>query len=353
MGRGDRHRSGEGWPPEAPGEGPRRPDDVRPQRSPGAEVGAVAAAEDGARNIDRRRRHRPGARRLRAESRAGARYLPRGCRVVASSRRDGDRAGALGSDRDRPAGVPRQDLDAASSAAAGEERGRAAYRHQVGIRAEGRPAAGDRGTGERYPRCGRKPAGAARRHRLGQDLHHGQGHRGDAAPGADPRAEQDARRAALRRVQVVLSGQRGGVFRLVLRLLPAGGLRAPDGYLHREGILHQRADRPHAPLGDAGAPGARRRHHRRLGFLHLRYRFGRDLHGDDLRAGGRRGARHAADHGRSDRAAVPALRHELHSRHVPGARRYAGAVSRPIWKTAHGASRSSATSSSRSTNSTR
>ena len=43
--------------------------------------------------------------------------------------------------------------------------------------------------------------GAARRHRLGQDLHHGQGDRGDAAPGADPGAEQDAGRPALRRVQ--------------------------------------------------------------------------------------------------------------------------------------------------------
>ena len=52
-------------------------------------------------------------------------------------------------------------------------------------------------------RAGARP-GAARRHRLGQDLHDGQGDRGDAAPGADPRAEQDARGAALRRVQVVL-----------------------------------------------------------------------------------------------------------------------------------------------------
>ena len=130
----------------------------------------------------------------------------------------------------------------------------------------------------------RPHAGAARRHRLRQDLHHGEGDRGDAAPGAHPRAEQDAGRAALRRVQVVLPRQRGRVFRLVLRLLPAGSLRPAHRHLYREGILDQRADRPHAPFGDARAARARRRHHRRLGVLHLRHRLGRDLFGDDLHA---------------------------------------------------------------------
>ncbi len=56
-----------------------------------------------------------------------------------------------------------------------------------------------------------------------------------------------------------------------------------DTYIEKES-LDQRADRPHAPLGDARAAGARRRHHRRLGVLHLRHRLGRDLYGDDLRA---------------------------------------------------------------------
>jgi excinuclease ABC subunit B len=37
-----------------------------------------------------------------------------------------------------------------------------------------------------------------------------------------------------------------------------------DTYIEKES--HQRADRPHAPLGDARAAGARRRHHRRLGL---------------------------------------------------------------------------------------
>ena len=130
----------------------------------------------------------------------------------------------------------------------------------------------------------RPHAGAARRHRLRQDLHHGQGDRGDAAPGADPGAEQDAGRAALRRVQDLLPRQRGRVFRLLLRLLPAGSLRPAHRHLYREGILDQRADRPHAPLGDALAARARRRHHRRLGVVHLRHRLGRDLFGDDLHA---------------------------------------------------------------------
>ena len=106
-----------------------------------------------------------------------------------------------------------RDLDAAPPAAAGEIRRRPAARHQVRLRAEGRPAAGDQGTG-RGREAPRPQPGAARRHRLGQDLHHGEGDRGDAAPGADPRAQQDAGGAALRRVQELLSRQRGRVFRL-------------------------------------------------------------------------------------------------------------------------------------------
>ena len=51
----------------------------------------------------------------------------------------------------------------------------------------------------------------------------------------------------------VLPRQRGGVFRLLLRLLPAGSLRPAHRHLYREGFLDQRADRPHAPLGDARA----------------------------------------------------------------------------------------------------
>ena len=101
-------------------------------------------------------------------------------------------------------------------------------------------------------------------------------------PAHHPGAEQDARGAALRRVQELLPRQRGRVFRLLLRLLPAGSLHPAHRHLHREGFLDQRADRPHAPFGDARAARTRRRHHRRLGVVHLRHRLGRDLFGDDL-----------------------------------------------------------------------
>ena len=126
-------------------------------------------------------------------------------------------------------------LDAAPAAAPGEIRRRRALRDQIRIRAEGRPADRDQGTGRRH-RAQRPHPGAARRHRLRQDLHHGQGDRGDAAPGDHPGAEQDAGGAALWRVQELLPRQRRRVFRLLLRLLPARGLCAADRHLYREGL---------------------------------------------------------------------------------------------------------------------
>ena len=225
---------------------------------------------------------------------------------------------------------PAQGVDAAPPAAPGEIRRRAEIRHQVRVRAQGRPAAGDQGSGRRH-QAPRPHASSAGRHRLRQDLHHGQGDRADAAPGADSRAEQDAGGAALRRVQVVLPRQRGRIFRLLLRLLPAGGLRPAHRHLHREGILDQRADRPHAPLGDARAAGARRRHHRRLGVLHLRHRLGGNLLRHDLHAEAGRHHLAAPAAGRSGRAAIQAHagrflprlvpRARRHRRHLPGALR--------------------------------
>ncbi len=73
------------------------------------------------------------------------------------------------------------------------------------------------------------------------------------APGDHPRAEQDAGRAALWRVQELLPRQRRRIFRQLLRPLPAGSLRPAHRHLYRERLVHQRADRPHAPLGDARA----------------------------------------------------------------------------------------------------
>ena len=198
--------------------------------------------------------------------------------------------------------------------------GGSAARNQERDGAEGRPADRDQGTGRRRQPA-RAHAGAARRHRLRQDLHDGEGDRGDAAPCPGARAEQDARRAALRRVQELLPRQRGRVFRLLLRLLPAGSLYPAHRHLYREGFLDQRADRPHAPLCDARAAGARRRHHRRVGVLHLRYRLGRDLFGDDLLAEEGRQDRAAPADRRSGRAAIQAHAGFL-ARHLPGARRH-------------------------------
>ncbi len=46
----------------------------------------------------------------------------------------------------------------------------------------------------------------------------------------------------------LLPRKRGGVFRLLLRLLPAGSLYPAHRHLYREGFLRKRTDRPHAPL---------------------------------------------------------------------------------------------------------
>ena len=68
---------------------------------------------------------------------------------------------------------------------------------------------------------------------------------------------------------------------------PEAYIPRTDTYIEKDSS-DQRADRPHAPLGDAGDPGTRRRHHRRLGVLHLRHRRGGDLfgHGDRPRRAG-------------------------------------------------------------------
>ena len=180
-----------------------------------------------------------------------------------------------------------------------------------------------------------------------------QGDRADQPSGAGARAQQDAGGAALWRVQELLSRQRGRIFRFLLRLLPAGSLCAALGHLYREGKLDQRADRPHAPRGDARAAGARRRHHRRLGLLHLRHRLGRNLYGDDLFGESRRAHRPAPAHRRSRRAAIQALGRRFLARRLPRARRHDRSVSRPTTKTAPGASISSAIRSRRSPNSIR
>ena len=168
----------------------------------------------------------------------------------------------------------------------------------------------------------RPDPGAAGHHRQRQDVHDGAGRREDPAPDAGDRPQQDARAPALDGVQGALPRQRRPLLRQLLRLLPARGVRPVDRHVHREGLAHQRRDRPHAPRGDLRAAHAPRRADRRIGVVHLRHRRRRGLPGHEAGPGeGGRGAarRRAAPPGRDP---VRAQRRRLRARHVPRARRH-------------------------------
>ncbi len=139
------------------------------------------------------------------------------------------------------------------------------------VRAGGRPACGHRAAGRGHPRRLVVPD-TARRDRLGQDLHDGQRHRAARPAGDGDGAEQDAGGAAVFRAARFLSRERGRVFRLLLRLLPARGLCAVARRLYREGFQHQRADRADAIVRHQGAAGARRLRDRRDRLGDLRHR---------------------------------------------------------------------------------
>ena len=85
--------------------------------------------------------------------------------------------------------------------------------------------------------------------------------------------QQDAGGPALPGVPALLPRQRRRVLRQLLRLLPARGLRPGHRLVHREGSDDQRRDRSDAPVGDAVAVRAPRRHHRRQRVVHLRPRL--------------------------------------------------------------------------------
>ena len=146
------------------------------------------------------------------------------------------------------------------------------------LRALRRPAPGHREAQPRHPR-GQALPNASGRHGLGQDIHHGEDHRGRGQTGAHPRAQQDARRPGGKRAARVLPEQRGGVLRLLLRLLPARGVHPLHRHLHREGLLDQRGHRKAAPPGHCRPAQPQGRHRSRLGELHLRYRQPRGLRG--------------------------------------------------------------------------
>ena len=239
------------------------------------------------------------------------------------TRRPGPRPAFSGPARARriPRHIRRRDDHHAPARAGG-------FRPAVRVRAGRRPADRDQGAGRGNPERRARP-GAARRHRIGQDLHRRACDPPDQAADPDPRPEQDAGRPALWRDEGAVPRERGRIFRQLLRLLPARGLCPALRHLYREGKLDQRADRPHAPLGDARAAGARRCDHRRLGVLHLRHRVGRDLFDHDLPPCPRRGDRAAVAAAPPDRAAIPAQRHQFRARHLPRARRQCRAVPGP------------------------
>ena len=192
---------------------------------------------------------------------------------------------------------------------------------RIRLRARRRPGP-RRARAGRWAEPRRQAPGAARRHRLGQDLHHGAGHRAREPADAGDGAQQDAGRAALPGVPALLPRQRRRVLRQLLRLLPARSLRAVQRHLHREGIDDQRRDRSHAAVGDAVALRAPRRHHRRQRVVHLRPR----LAGCVLRPGAaarkRAAHRSRSDPAQAGRDPVRAQRSRVRARHLPRARRH-------------------------------
>ena len=229
---------------------------------------------------------------------------------------------------------------------------RSPLQDRLRIRAARRPAQGDR-RAHRRAQTRRQAPDAARHYRLGQDLYGRLRDRGHAAADLDHGAQQDAGGAALRRVQGALPRERGRVLRQLLRLLPARSVRRRDRHVHREGLAHQRADRSHAPRGDALGALASRRHHRRLGVVHLRHRRSQLLPRPRRRPRRRPGAAPRRALAPPRRHPVRAQRRRLPPRHLPRARRHRRGLRRATKKRPRCASSSSATRSRTSARSIR
>ena len=198
---------------------------------------------------------------------------------------------------------------------------RGAVPRAVRLHALRRPADGDRRDrqADQRRRAGRR---AARRDRHRQDRDRGLGGRAGAAADPGDAAQQDAGRAVRQRAADALPRQRGRVLRLLLRLLPARGLRPPDRHLHREGLLDQRGGRAAAPLRDQLAADPARRDRGLDGVVHLRPRHPAGVRRPHAAAARRRRARPRLDPAAAGRDPVHPQRHVVHPRHVPGARRH-------------------------------
>ena len=130
---------------------------------------------------------------------------------------------------------------------------------------------------------GRQVPDPARRDRVGQDDDPRPYHRGVRPAHPRPVPQQDPGGPALRRAAPVPAQERGRVLRLLLRLLPARGLRPLDRRVHREGRLDQPGHRKSPAPRHLESDGARRRRDRRHRERHLRpRRSGRvpQAHGD-------------------------------------------------------------------------
>ena len=136
-------------------------------------------------------------------------------------------------------------------------------------------------------------------------------------PGARDRAQQDARRPALQRVPRVLPGERGRVLRLLLRLLPARGVRPAGRPLHREGLLAERRHRPASPRRHLEPAPAPRHGDRRLRLLHLRPRLAGGVREARRLPDRRRGDRPRRDAAQADRHPVRPQRHAARPRALP------------------------------------
>ena len=91
---------------------------------------------------------------------------------------------------------------------------------------------------------GREAPGAAGRHRLGQDLHHGQGDRAVEPAGADPGAQQDTGCAALPRVQAVLPRNAVEYFVSYYDYYqPEAYIPAGDLYIEKEATINEELDK--------------------------------------------------------------------------------------------------------------
>ena len=125
-----------------------------------------------------------------------------------------------------------------------------------------------------------------------------------------------------------------------------------DTYIEKESSINEQINRMrHSATRSLLERG--RRHHRRLGLLHLRHRLDRGLFRDDLALPGGRPGLAPGHPEAAGRAAVQAQRHRFPPRHLPGARRHGRDLPGPSGGPGLGACPCSATRSRVSGSSTR